>query len=415
MVEHSAPEQTARERILQLALSPVGIIAGYTVFAAATVAVLGINLERNRQANALYWLLPAMVILAIFIPYTVTSLAHVVISRTLGFKIDHFSVGPIQLFSENRWRPAFSNQWPTFSSYRITSPGIGNGWKQNVSIYLFAGWMSTAIPLWAFTPLFNRLMDRNTTGQFNLEMASSGEMIYAFSLFFLTFGSWFWALGFTIGGLIIPLRDLILDRERISHHLTHLDPPKRQRSHPTASSTSTLTRTYAVNRSAPEQSAIRPRDWDAAEILALADDWTIQPPNILMLLRAYYHVLDSGEPSLAGSYLVRAINAARTTNAMSHPRLMPEAAYFFARHRGDIQSADMYLKRMDENPAADHVRFRALAAVHLANGDLEQADSNAAIALSMLDRSSPPGLATAEREWLEGIRTEANDPAIEIA
>ncbi|MEZ4570270.1 MAG: hypothetical protein R2849_08065 [Thermomicrobiales bacterium] len=212
MVEHSAPEQTARERILQLALSPVGIIAGYTVFAAATVAVLGINLERNRQANALYWLLPAMVILAIFIPYTVTSLAHVVISRTLGFKIDHFSVGPIQLFSENRWRPAFSNQWPTFSSYRITSPGIGNGWKQNVSIYLFAGWMSTAIPLWAFTPLFNRLMDRNTTGQFN-----PGNGVFRRDdlrlqpvlpdVWKLVLGA-----GFTIGGLIIPLRDLILDR-----------------------------------------------------------------------------------------------------------------------------------------------------------------------------------------------------------
>ncbi|MEZ4570269.1 MAG: hypothetical protein R2849_08060 [Thermomicrobiales bacterium] len=150
---------------------------------------------------------------------------------------------------------------------------------------------------------------------------------------------------------------------------------------------------------------MRPRYWLRGRL----DD---PAANILMLLR-HYHVLDSGEPS-GRAYLVRAINAARTTNAMSHPRLMPEAAYFFARHRGDIQSADMYLKRIDENPAADH-EIRALAAVHLANGDLEQADSNAAIALSMLDRSSPPGLATAEREWLEGIRIEANDPAIEIA
>ena len=391
-------------RALAFLLTPVGALLGYTLFLAIMTTALGINLERSEQQNALYWLLLPMVVLGVFVPYTVTACAHLIMARSLGFRVDYFGIGPFQIYEDDRLRPRISNRWPTLSSYRVKSLGIGNGWKQNVTIYLFAGWISTALPLWVITPLWNRLMERNQAGLFSIETASSWELVYAFSLFFLTFGSWGWVLIFTIGGLIIPLRDLIIDRERVSHHLTHLDPPERKNANAsTAGSADVLKRIHAVNQLAPEQSAVRPRDWDATEILALADDWTIQPPNVLMLLRAYYHILDRGEPAMASSYLVRAVTAVQNTNAVGHQRVLPEAAYFFARHRADLQSAEMYLRRGERSPATEHVYLRAEVAINLAREAYVEAEVKASEALVLLARNSPPGIAQAEREWLNAL------------
>ena len=411
MAEHHGP--FVASRAMQFALTPLGFLILYGSSIIALVAVLGINVERNRFENGLYWLLPAFVVIGIGLPYTITALAHLIIARSLGFKVDYFGVGPVQIVTDNTLKLSIRNSWNHFSSYRITSRGLGNGWKQNVSMYLFAGWVSTAIPLWIVTPYWNRLMSQVDSGEFIIEFATPLEILYAFTMFFLTFGSWGWAFLFTVGGLIIPLRDLFLDRDRVNHHLTHLDIPEpRRATQSRANSTEVIQTVRALNSQAPEQGEIRPRDWDADGILTLASDWTIQPPDILNLLRAYYHTLDCGDPALAGSYLVRAVTAARETNALSHPRLYPEAAYFFARFRRDLPSAKMYLKRAEHQSAAQHVTQRAQAAIQLAEGNKAAANEIALAALSDLVHRSPPGMAIAERIWLEQILQEASGHAV---
>jgi hypothetical protein len=204
------------------------------------------------------------------------------------------------------------------------------------------------------------------------------------------------------------MRDLVKDRERVSHHLTHLDPPARR--DPARSggwSDASLKQVWTLDQQAPEQGPHRPREWDAAPVLAIADDWTINPPNIRVLLRAYYHFLDAGDAPVAGSYLVRAIRAARTTSALAHPRLLLEGAYYFAQHRGDLETAAIHLRDGDKSERYHHVRLRAQAAIHLAQSENEQALACASEALHLLPTHSPPGLAQAERELLGAIIAES--------
>jgi hypothetical protein len=190
--ERPSRAMTALASAGQLALSPLAILLGYVAVMVPMVLLLGVNLERGRYENGLYWILPPVVFLALFVPYSVTALAHLVMARSLGFRVEYFALGPLQLYDDNRMRVRISNRWTTFGSYRVASRGIGNGWKQNVAVYISAGWLSTAIPTWTFTPMWNRLVESGGATFYAWEPIAASDLIWAMTLLFLMLGSWLW-------------------------------------------------------------------------------------------------------------------------------------------------------------------------------------------------------------------------------
>jgi hypothetical protein len=102
---------------------------------------------------------------------------------------------------------------------------------------------------------------------------------------------------------------------------------------------------------------------------------------------AYYWSLDREEIAGAGGYLDRALAAREKYPVVSRPALYREAAYFFARHRGDAPAARAFLKESTGGlMVRRHNVLRAEAAVLLAEGNYEASLQRASEGLATLLR-----------------------------
>jgi hypothetical protein len=144
----------------------------------------------------------------------------------------------------------------------------------------------------------------------------------------------------------------------------------------------------------------RPRDWNRTWIETLLDS---PEADLHVLKLAYLWALDRGDLEGAGTYLSQALDL----RAVSPPHLLPglaaEAAYFEARYGNDPLRARRHLSAVRGGGVDRHTRYRAEAAVALAEGKLHEAQARANLGLAALEKASFSGRLKAEREWLQEL------------
>jgi len=150
---------------------------------------------------------------------------------------------------------------------------------------------------------------------------------------------------------------------------------------------------------------VRPRDLDEALMTrALATGNPTDTPTAHYL--AYWRDMDRGNIAGAAAHLDQAL-AHRATAPSFQPALAAEAAYLTARYDSGpdaAATAEAWLQLAKPPGMIDSNYRRAEATVRLAQGRATDARAAADDALRLLDRASDIGGATAEREWLMGLR-----------
>jgi hypothetical protein len=86
-----------------------------------------------------------------------------------------------------------------------------------------------------------------------------------------------------------------------------------------------------------------------------------------------------------------------------------EAAHFEARHRHNATAARQCLEKRLEGTVEEQTRLRAEAATLLAEERHAEAADKVEAALTMLPRSTDPGGAIAEKDWLMAILIECKN------
>jgi hypothetical protein len=146
---------------------------------------------------------------------------------------------------------------------------------------------------------------------------------------------------------------------------------------------------------------LRPRDWPAGLIARIEKS----PGEPLWQRFAdylwYIHLLDCGDPAVAGTHLHRLLEDWSATDA---PEYALEAAYFLARHERDAAGARQWLER-DPRPVDGEpwVRRRAEAAVLAAEGDAAGARQRIEEALGALRAEPSCGAKEYEADLLRGM------------
>ena len=85
------------------------------------------------------------------------------------------------------------------------------------------------------------------------------------------------------------------------------------------------------------------------------------------------------------------------------PAFCAEAAYFAARHLGDLETAHAWFERIKGGMADRQTRLRAAAAIALTAGERATAVSLARAGITVAEASMDQGLARAEVDWLKEI------------
>jgi hypothetical protein len=124
----------------------------------------------------------------------------------------------------------------------------------------------------------------------------------------------------------------------------------------------------------------RYRDWPrgAVERLAATGDW-------YSIYLAYLHTLDAGDVEASSGHMRRLIALLLEETPSSH--MACEAAYWLATYGGDTDGARQWLNRAGQNVEPE-VRLRAEAAVALADGQTDRAETLANKALALM--RTPP-------------------------
>ena len=162
---------------------------------------------------------------------------------------------------------------------------------------------------------------------------------------------------------------------------------------------------YLYLLSGASQSGVRPRDWQKDWIEYLLQPST--PPHMRMqaMLLNYYAELDNGAIEQAGQKLDKAL-VFSSGGAFPGAGLYWEAAYFNARYRNQASVARQWLQRARSGFHDElQTQARAEAAILISEGKPFEALAWVAKGLSILDQSLEPGIAKAEREWLEDLQS----------
>jgi hypothetical protein len=148
----------------------------------------------------------------------------------------------------------------------------------------------------------------------------------------------------------------------------------------------------------------RPRDLDAAPLLAALALPTDSPFKGYLHGFLHYHYLDRGELGPAAEHLARFADYLPGIPRGYQAAVWLDRAYFAARHEGDAAAARQHLAQAEIGAVITPSKvLRAEAALALAEGNPALAHQKAQQALAQLPKSMERGTALAEREWLEGI------------
>jgi hypothetical protein len=144
----------------------------------------------------------------------------------------------------------------------------------------------------------------------------------------------------------------------------------------------------------------RPRDWQAAWIETLLASPDV---GVHILKLAYLWALDRGDIESARIHLAQALDLRAVSPVHLLPGLAAEAAYFEARYGDEPLRARRHLSAVRGAGVDRHTRFRAEAAVALAEGKPREAQTRADLGLAALKKAPFSGRLQAEEEWLSDL------------
>jgi hypothetical protein len=147
----------------------------------------------------------------------------------------------------------------------------------------------------------------------------------------------------------------------------------------------------------------RPRDWNSDWLLEAADLQNRKGIDELALLFAYYRALDTQAPGLAGQNLDRLLEQIEGVPLSMRWDVLLEATYFEAFHRQNFNAAGAWFIQTQNHQSDPALGLRAEAALALVEGQANQALELAERAQLNLDKSKIPGIAIAERDWLQEL------------
>ncbi len=167
-----------------------------------------------------------------------------------------------------------------------------------------------------------------------------------------------------------------------------------------------LTTIYALTGAST--SGVRPRDLNPVWLqraLSPADESAEEASANFF---CYFHALDAADLPAAAAYLDRALLLCQKLPQPQRVAYFLEAAYFEARHGGSAAAARAWLDQVKAKEGLlvePHTRWRAKAAVLLAEGHPKAARDHAKQGLAVIGRSFDLGGAITERDLLNEIIT----------
>jgi Peptidase family M50 len=147
----------------------------------------------------------------------------------------------------------------------------------------------------------------------------------------------------------------------------------------------------------------RPRDWNLDWLLEAADLQNRKGIDELALLFTYYRALDTHAPELAGQTLDRLLEQIEGVSLSMRWDVLLEATYFEAFHRQNLNAAQAWFLEAQGHQSDPALGLRAEAALALVEGQANQALELTERAQLNLDKSQIPGIAIAERDWLQEL------------
>ena len=153
---------------------------------------------------------------------------------------------------------------------------------------------------------------------------------------------------------------------------------------------------------------IRPRDWDPSLVMRSPSPGQRGLDILYIDLMKCYYAWDRGEIAEAGTYLDRVMEREDDYPLANRKALYYEAAYFWARHRGDVIQANKWMAGKGTEIMPEGYYQPALdAAIAYADGIPEVAVERAGQAIELLEESPFLGTAKMMREDLERLIAEA--------
>ncbi len=164
---------------------------------------------------------------------------------------------------------------------------------------------------------------------------------------------------------------------------------------------------YVYLLSGLAQAGIRPRDWRVDHLDYLINAPDLPGRRLQSFLLHYFYSLDSGKVDQAGRSLDQALMISKGEK-LQNASLYWEAAYYTARYRHQPELARRWMKIaqpgfLDE----EHTQCRADAAILIEEGFYQQSLALIEKGLKTIDQSIEPGIALAEREWMEELKAYA--------
>jgi hypothetical protein len=154
----------------------------------------------------------------------------------------------------------------------------------------------------------------------------------------------------------------------------------------------------------------RPRDWEpelVEEALALPPDHLL---GVVARQMASAHALDRGDPERAADHLGPVLERIDSYPGPVRPGLLAQGAYLAALDADGVDHARHLLGQIrGEGIGSRHRILLAQAAVSGRDGRAEKARDLLAQARAAIGDPLEPGMARAEREWIQALATEFQD------
>ncbi|TVR67736.1 MAG: M50 family peptidase [Gemmatimonadales bacterium] len=318
-------------------------------------------------------------------------MGHAVGGRLVGFRLVLLSVGPFQLRRTSAGlRFGLNDDWRLLAM-EVSLPKDDGNLRRRLMFAFAAGPAANLLTLLLIVAAYWSFDLR----QYSLEGVVGGDPVLPWYLTILAFQLGAFSL---IGTVVnaVPLTDsgILSDGGRI--RMLGRGGPEADRM------------MAALFLAGAVGGGVRPRDWRREWIDAATALQDGSPDEASACALAYYWALDRGEIDEAENYLRRAAAAASDVPILARS-LAAEAAFFAARHRGDIDTARQNMMGVGDSWLERDTRLRAEAAILALEGRPAEAAERASEALSALQEagSATAGIAVAEAEWIAHILSAA--------
>jgi hypothetical protein len=319
----------------------------------------------------------AVVIITVyFLTVTIHELGHLGGGALAGFRFVLLVVGPLLVARHERGlRLGYSGRPLFLGGFLSSAPTDDHRLGARVALMVAGGPLASFLQLLLIFLLASALQDRPIP----VRVGSILMLLALYSLVMLLFSAW--------PGRV---RGLMTDGARLLTGLRGGPQAERQVAICALSGASAAGERPRDRNPAWLQRAITHSDGSAEEASA----------NFYV----YFQALDMGEPERAAAYLDHTLSLWQKLSPLLRSTYYLEAAYFEARYGGDPATARAWLDLCKGGMLVDrHTRWRAEAAVLLAEGQAEAARDRAEQGLAAIGRTFDQGLAKAEADWLHEI------------